>query len=144
MGCSLNLADTAAGDIAKNACGSDGDCPGGTCEAQTGAADPDCSGTFTPAEGPVLSSCLEGAGAECSNPNYHHIGTCNSPVEQTLSGTSESGGFRFQETINLSIWFRTCNDHQCFCGVGTCSGGPTPGAQCGVNDDCGSGGRPGG
>ena len=103
-------------------------------------ADPGCSNTFVSPAGVVLDSCLEGTDPACTGANHVHTGVCNSPTEQTFSGVSPAGGFRMSETLDLNIVEGSdCAARSCFCAVGTCSGGPTPGARCGVNADCGGG-----
>jgi hypothetical protein len=67
--------------------------------------DPNCTNTFTAPDGTVLHSCLEGTDPACTGPSHPHTGVCNSPVEQTFSGSSPAGGFRLHEAIDLSFTF---------------------------------------
>jgi len=107
-------------------------------------SDPSCTNTFLTPDGTVLTSCVEGVGADCSGPANVHLGVCNSPAEQLLSGTYPAGGFTLQETIDLSFAIGAdCTATFCYCGQGTCSGGASPAntpcysaADCVPSDTC--------
>ena len=123
-------------------------------------ADPTCINTFTAPDGSVTQSCIEaGPGGTptplsaptptarateaitCSGSSHPHANVCNSPIEQTFSGASQAGGFRLHETIDLAFVIGAdCNGLSCYCGVGTCTGGTTPGSNCGADADCAGGG----
>ncbi len=105
-------------------------------------SDPSCTATYLSADGvTVLSSCIEGSGADCSGTPNTHLGVCNSPVVQNFTGAYPAGGFKIHESIDLSFQIgQDCSALTCFCGVAACSGGSNPGARCSSAGDCLGGG----
>ena len=105
--------------------------PDTTCTTSPCPLDPTCINTFVDPDGAVLYSCLEpastaaptvttgpgtptptpvatptaraAAARTCSGSAHPHPNVCNSPTEQTFSGSSPAGGFKLHETIDLSF-----------------------------------------
>jgi cysteine-rich repeat protein len=69
--------------------------PGNSGSASGLPDDPECSATSSQGEGIVSSACLEGSGPTCSEPNFEHLGICNSPRVITRSGGPAGRGSMF-------------------------------------------------
>jgi hypothetical protein len=59
---------------------------------------------------------------------------------QAFSGVSQGGGFKLRQAIDINFKLDSnCSEIECYCAVGTCTGGATPGAQCFIDGDCAGG-----